>query len=120
MSPGATELTADFYAISQDAAFPGTVTRLTPIRRHRTALALGEARSKGGVTHVIEPIVQLVWSPDSTDAVPNEDSQIVKFDEGNLFDFNRYPGADRHELGRRVNVGLWLDPHTTRRTGRSA
>ena len=103
---GATELTADFYAISQDAAFPGTVTRLTPSAAIELRWPWVKQAATGGATHVIEPVVQLVWSPDSTDAVPNEDSQIVNFDEGNLFGFNRFPGADRHELGRRVNVGL--------------
>lgn len=102
---GGFQATADFYAIGQDAAFPGTVTRFTPS-------AMVELRwpwvktEASGATQVIEPVVQVVWSPDSTDAVPNEDSQIVTFDEGNLFDFSRFPGADAHELGTRVNVGL--------------
>ncbi|OYX45694.1 MAG: organic solvent tolerance protein, partial [Rhodobacterales bacterium 32-67-9] len=103
---GATEVTADFYAISEDAAFPGTVTRLTPSAAIELRWPWVRPASRGGATHVLEPVVQLVWSPDSTDTVPNEDSQIVNFDEGNLFGFNRFPGADRHELGQRLNVGL--------------
>ncbi|MCV2870831.1 LPS assembly protein LptD [Defluviimonas sp. WL0050] len=102
---GGFQATADFYSIGQDADYPGTVTRFTPA-------AMVELRwpwvktERTGATQVIEPVVQVVWSPDSTDNVPNEDSQIVTFDEGNLFDFSRFPGADAHELGTRFNIGV--------------
>lgn len=108
------ELDADFYAIGQDAAYPGTVTRVLPAvsAELRWPWVRGAA-APGGATQLIEPVIQLVLSPDTANAVPNEDSQTVNFDEGNLFDFSRYPGSDVRELGQRVNIGLtWtrIDP----------
>jgi LPS-assembly protein len=38
--------------------------------------------------------------------VPNEDSLLVEFDEGNLFSLNRFPGSDAIERGARANLGL--------------
>ena len=51
--------------------------------------------------HVIEPIVQLVYSSAMTDQqdIPNEDSRLPEFDETNLFSINRFPGFDRLETG---------------------
>ena len=59
-----------------------------------------------GVTHVITPIAQLVWGGRHGDRVPNEDSVLVEFDEGNLFSLDRFPGADAVEEGRRLTLGL--------------
>lgn len=61
----------------------------------------------GGVTQVIEPIAQFVWSGTSTSSpIPNEDSRLAEFDEANLFSLNRFAGSDAVETGRRVNLGL--------------
>lgn len=102
---GATDLTADIYSISQDATYPGSVTRVLP----QAAMELRwpwVRSSAGGASQVIEPVVQLVLAPDSLDAVPNEDSTVATLDEGNLFSFSRFPGADGRELGNRLNIGL--------------
>lgn len=57
--------------------------------------------------HVIEPIIQVIYSHAFGDSdVPNEDSQIVEFDETNLFSLNRFPGVDRLETGFRANLGI--------------
>ncbi|MEP3392855.1 MAG: LPS assembly protein LptD [Litoreibacter sp.] len=57
--------------------------------------------------HLLEPVVQVVLSKSSDSAdVDNEDSQLVEFDEANIFEFSRSPGADVRELGNRVNLGL--------------
>ncbi|WP_245890793.1 LPS-assembly protein LptD [Albidovulum aquaemixtae] len=108
---GAAQATADFYAVSQDVTFPGTITRFTPAAAVELRWPWVRSAPTGGASHVIEPVVQLVVSPDSTETVPNEDSQIVSFDEGNLFGFNRFSGADRHELGTRINMGLSWTRH---------
>ena len=84
-----------------------------PRAGRRIALALGA--SFGGVTHIIEPVAQLIWSPkrDYQDEVPNEDSYLLEFDEGNLFSLNRFSGWDARESGLRANLGLgWtrIDP----------
>ncbi len=101
----AAEGSADIYAISQDVNFAGNTTRT----HAAVATELRWPWSKtgrGGVTHVIEPVVQLVASPRATDAVPNEDSVLVEFDEGNLFALDRFPGSDDVERGFRANVGV--------------
>jgi len=54
-------------------------------------------RTVGSITHVIEPIAQLVWSPNeaigtvNTD-VATSDSTTAEFEETNLFSINRFPG----------------------------
>jgi LPS-assembly protein len=100
-----TALYADIYNTAQGAALTGTQTRLSPFvgLELRYPLARTSAR---GVSHVIEPIVQLAWSETRGGAVPIEDSRIVEFDEANLFSLDRFPGQDQREVGRRANIGL--------------
>jgi LPS-assembly protein len=59
------------------------------------------------VTIVMEPIAQLAASPRTIryKYIPNEDSQVIDFDETNLFDSNHSPGFDYYEGGIRANVG---------------
>ena len=102
---------ADFYSIGQDATYPGTVTRLTPAAMVELRWPWVKTETAGGATQVIEPVAQLVWSPDDIDDVPNEDSQNVTFDEGNLFGYSRFPGADARELGTRLNLGVSWTRH---------
>ncbi|MGB3280063.1 MAG: LPS assembly protein LptD [Pseudorhodobacter sp.] len=100
-----TEMTGDFYRIREDTAFEG--------RSFRGAAGAGvELRwpwvraAQNGVSHVIEPVAQLVWARENNDVIPNEDSALVEFDEGNLFSINRFPGADEVEKGPYANIGL--------------
>ncbi|MGB4827626.1 MAG: LPS assembly protein LptD [Paracoccaceae bacterium] len=99
------EASADAYSIAQDNVFAGDT-----IRTH--AVAGVELRwpwvksGTGGAVHVIEPVVQLVWAGNSNAGLPNEDSALVEFDEGNLFALNRFPGSDAVELGKRANIGI--------------
>lgn len=101
---GLGEVTADFYSISQDAVYGGNTGRL-----HGAAaveLRWPWLKSTAGASHVIEPVVQLIWSPSSSETLPNEDSALVEFDEGNLFSLNRFPGSDATERGARANLGV--------------
>lgn len=93
------------YNTREDPAFDGTVTRITPYGAIELRYPL-QAVSATGVSHVIEPVVQLVWSDTYGPASPNEDSFIVEFDEANLFSLDRLPGSDGRETGTRANVGL--------------
>ena len=98
-------LTTDFYAIGQDSSFPATIVRATPI----AAVELRWPWSRtgaNGASQVIEPVAQLVYSPADGPLVPNEDSVLVEFDEGNLFALNRFPGSDVTERGLRANLGV--------------
>ncbi|MTH79500.1 LPS-assembly protein LptD [Paracoccus aestuariivivens] len=106
-------LNADLYNINQDSRYEDWVVRSDPTIA--TELRWPFARHADGVTHIIEPVAQLVWSPkrEAEDEVPNEDSRLIEFDEGNLFSLNRFPGWDAHESGLRANLGVsWtrIDP----------
>ncbi|MGB3316508.1 MAG: LPS assembly protein LptD [Albidovulum sp.] len=97
---------ADFYSIGQDATYPGTVTRFAPSAMVELRWPWVKTETAGGATQVIEPVAQLVWSRNDIEDVPNEDSQISSFDEGNLFGYSRFPGVDERELGTRLNLGV--------------
>lgn len=115
MLPAGVEATAigavrgDVYAIHQDAIFAGTRSRL-----HGAAgmeLRWPWIRAQAGSTQIIEPVIQLLWADRQNLRIPNEDSALVEFDEGNLFALERFPGADAVEWGRRANVGVTWSRH---------
>jgi LPS-assembly protein len=100
-----TEGTADFYDIREDAVFAGSTSRLdgaVAVELRWPWVATGT----GGAGHVIEPVAQFVFNSKTTAALPNEDSALVEFDEGNLFSMNRFSGADARERGARANLGI--------------
>ena len=104
---------ADLYRIAQDSDYDDIVTRADPMLgvELRWPLVGGDA---AGATHLVEPVAQLLWSPrGNDDDIPNEDSRLIEFDEGNLFSDNRFPGYDARETGLRANLGAtWtrIDP----------
>jgi LPS-assembly protein len=99
-------ITADLYAIGQDSSYPSTITRITPTASVDLRWPWVKSSGPGGASQIIEPIAQIIWSNESTTAVPNEDSLLVEFDEGNLFSFSRFPGVDLYESGLRANLGI--------------
>ena len=99
------EATADAYKVTRDMAFSGQTTRThssAGVELRWPLVKVGAA----GATQMIEPVVQLIWSPSDADALLNEDSVLVEFDEGNLFSLARFPGSDAVERGRRANLGV--------------
>jgi LPS-assembly protein len=63
----------------------------------------------GPVTHVIEPIGQIIARPNSVgnqQDIPNEDALSLVFDDTLLFDIDKFSGYDRMETGTRANVGF--------------
>lgn len=107
-------LDADIYRINQDSDYDDWVAIAEPVLAAELRWPLAR-HSGGGVTHLIEPVMQLVWSPkhDRQDDIPNEDGQLIEFDEGNLFSTDRFPGWDANESGFRANLGVnWtrIDP----------
>ena len=63
----------------------------------------------GPITHVIEPIGQIIARPDSMgnqQDIPNEDALSLVFDDTLLFDIDKFSGYDRVETGTRANVGF--------------
>lgn len=100
------ELALDAYRVSQDPDpdLNGSTFRALPSAA--VELRWPWLRSAGSATDVIEPVAQLIWSRDSLTPVPNDDSLLVEFDEGNLFSLSRFPGADMRERGLRANLGI--------------
>ncbi|MGB3147654.1 MAG: LPS assembly protein LptD [Paracoccaceae bacterium] len=99
-------LNSDLFLVRQDAGFASTITRTVPSAAVELRWPWLRSHGPGRPTEVIEPVVQLLWSPDRLRAVPNEDSAQVELDEGNLFSFSRFPGMDVREQGLRANIGV--------------
>lgn len=109
---GLADVAVDAFAIGEDPAYPDSVTRVMPAVAAELRWPLARTEASGAV-QVLEPVAQLVWAPDDLADVPNVDSTVVEFGEGNLFTFSRFPGSDLRELGARANLGLtWsrIDP----------
>ncbi|WP_415183291.1 LPS-assembly protein LptD [Phaeovulum sp.] len=109
LATGQAEAAVDFYSIWQDSNYPPTVFRVLPSAA--VELRWPWVKTSGQAAHVIEPIAQVIWSRDSLKDVPNEDSTLLEFDEGNLFSMSRYPGADARERGLRANLGIGWTRH---------
>jgi LPS-assembly protein len=106
------DLRADAYNITEDAIFEGSSTRTFGNAGVELRWPLIKSGA-GGTVQVIEPVAQLIWAPSGEESLPNEDSMLVEFDEGNLFSLDRFPGSDAVERGSRANLGVtWtrLDP----------
>jgi len=99
------EVTADAYTITDDATFAGSTTRTHGSAGVELRWPWVKA-GKNGATHVIEPVVQLLYASNAAESLPNEDSALVEFDEGNLFALDRFPGSDAVERGGRANIGV--------------
>lgn len=98
-------LALDAYRIDDDPAWPGSALTATPAVGATLRWPLVRAMP-GGSVHVIEPAAHLGWGGRFRDSVPNEDSTIVEFDEGNLFALDRFPGEDAAETGMRASLGI--------------
>ncbi|RJK95245.1 LPS-assembly protein LptD, partial [Paracoccus aestuarii] len=104
VAAGLAGLDADLYRIAQDDRFDPVVGRVDPLAGVELRWPL--AGQSGGTTHMVEPVIQVLYSPRGRDDdIPNEDSRLIEFDEGNLFSDNRFPGWDARETGLRANIG---------------
>ncbi|WGI20763.1 LPS assembly protein LptD [Amylibacter sp. IMCC11727] len=93
-----------YYTQNIGGAADGTLSEVVPTAAVDLRWPL--SRQNGRVTHVIEPRIQVIWSPDDARRNANEDSVQVEFEETNLFSINRFPGFDATERGLRANVGI--------------
>ncbi|MBC7739917.1 MAG: LPS-assembly protein LptD [Candidatus Saccharibacteria bacterium] len=100
--------TYDRYSIAQDQDFAGRPQRLSGAAGVELRWPLIKA-GPDGVAQVLQPVIQLVTATRPDPSVPNGDSTLVEFDEGNLFSLDRYPGSDAVEGGTWLNLGVsWL------------
>ena len=82
---------ADVTAVQQDPVYPSQIARLYGVGGAELRWPLVR-QGRDGSSQVLEPVLQLVLAPDDSPDVPNEDSQLVEFDSGNLFSLDRFPG----------------------------
>ncbi len=95
----------DLFEIFQDSLYPDEIVRVTP----RTALTLSYPMARtlpSGVTHYLEPMLQVGWSDVHGEEPPNDESTFVEFDRGNLLAMSRFPAVDRREDGPTLVYGL--------------
>lgn len=98
-------LAGDIFKIFKDSNYPSDIVRTIP----RSALSLSYPMTRtlaNGVTHYLEPVVQLGWSDVHGDDPPNDESRFVEFDQGNLLALSRFPAPDRREDGPALVYGL--------------
>lgn len=72
-----------------------------------------QRREAGGVVQQLEPLVQFGWTGGDRLNIPNEESTLVEYDEGNLLALSRFPRPDRRERGAVAAFGVnWarIDP----------
>jgi len=73
-----------------------------------------QRRETGGAVQQFEPVVQLAWTGGDRLNIPNEESTLIEFDEGNLLALSRFPRPDRRERGAVAAIGVnWarIDPN---------
>ncbi|MFV2001414.1 MAG: LPS-assembly protein LptD [Paracoccaceae bacterium] len=101
----AVELTANAYQIAQDSNYQPFLLTFTPAAEAELRWPLVKS-ARDGAALVLEPVLHVAWTGSLGQNVPNEDSTLVEFDEGNLFSINRFPGEDRYERGFRTTAGV--------------
>ncbi|ATG39891.1 LPS-assembly protein LptD [Phaeobacter piscinae] len=96
---------ADAFAVYDDSVFANKTSRFSP----RSALTFRlpmTRREQSGATQYLEPILQIGWTNTGDTAVPNDESNFVEFDRGNLLELSRFPATDAREDGVTVVYGL--------------
>ncbi|MFD0979769.1 LPS-assembly protein LptD [Tropicimonas aquimaris] len=94
----------DRTIVNDDSNYPDTINQTTPYGA--VEVRWPWVRQDAHSSQVIEPVVQLVWSPDDGEDTPQDESTQLEFDEGNLLSFSRFPADDVQERGLRANVGI--------------
>ena len=101
-----TGVTLDHFEIRQIGVTAASdATEVTPTVAAQLRWPLVRA-GRRGIAHLIEPVAQLAWSGGSNPDVPQDESTVVEFDEGNLFSVSRFNAPDRRERGTVAAYGL--------------
>lgn len=104
VAAGIGNLSLDGYLVRQDDAYRGEYLNATPTVG--VELRWPWVAQSQSASYVLEPIAQFLVSPNDVRKLPNEDSLLTEFDEGNLWDLSRYSGGDAREQGARANLGF--------------
>ena len=101
----------DQFSLSDTGgAFPTSATRVAPNLMAELRWPL--VRTGGdAVSHVIEPVAQVIWGRDSFGDLPHEGNRMPEFDEGNLLSYDRFASRDAREGGLRANLGISWTRH---------
>lgn len=99
------EVRADAYNVGQGETPGGSSTRVHGAMAAELRWPW-QKTGASGTSHIIEPVLQVVWAPKGVETLPNEDSRLVEFDEAQLFTLNRFPGSDAVERGGHINLGV--------------
>lgn len=102
---GGASLYVDAYTQKDNSAYDSSVLRVTGAAETRLSWPLTR-QTRTGASQILEPVMQLGWSRSEGGDIPNTDSGLVEFDEGNLLTLSRFPGADRRETGLTATAGL--------------
>ncbi|MEP0964159.1 MAG: LPS assembly protein LptD [Roseobacter sp.] len=98
-------IAADVFNITQDSSTNQNQKQFTPYAT--VALRYPMTRTEeGGATQFLEPVAQLAYTGASQLDVPNEESTLVDFDDGNLLSLSRFPSPDRRERGKVGAIGV--------------
>lgn len=93
------------FNISQDDTTLEDPAEITPHATFTLRYPLSKTNA-AGINHVLEPVLQMSWTGGSRLDIPNEESTLVEFDQGNLLSLSRFPRADRRERGAMAAIGL--------------
>lgn len=104
-------LDLDGYLTRQDSSVDDQLMRATPAVQTRLSWPLTRT-TQTGARQVLEPFAQIGWSETYGGDIPNIDSTLVEFDEGNIFSLSRFPGADRRAQGVVGAAGLRFSHET--------
>ena len=105
------DLGVDHFRLSDTGGvFPRSATRVSP--QMMAELRWPLVRNTGnGVSHVIEPVAQVVWGRNRLLDLPHEESRMPELDGGNLFATNRFASREMREGGLRANLGVSWTRH---------
>lgn len=101
----------DRFTLTQTQGdFPTSATRVTPNAMVELRWPLVRT-GPDAVSHVVEPVAQVIWGRDSVSDLPHEANRLPEFDEGNLFSYDRFAARDVREGGLRANLGISWTRH---------
>lgn len=99
----------DLYSLDD---VPGPSSRRVNLSQGQASLGLDLTdpliRRDAGSTTIVEPMLQGVLATKASidPRIPNEDSQVLEFDETNLMSPDKFTGYDRYIGGPQLNVGV--------------